>query len=55
MAKTKLEQELEKKSQGELVRMCDAKGLDCSGGKDALIARLVALEKPKPEAPGPES
>jgi surface antigen len=51
MAKTKFEQALEKKSQGELVRMCGGKGLDHTGDRKALIARLVAWEKPQSEEP----
>ncbi len=51
MAKTKFQQELEKWSQGTLVRMCEGKGLDHTGDKDALIARLVEWEKSQPEEP----
>ena len=51
MAKTKFEQELEKMSQGGLVRMCEGKDLDHTGDRKALIARLVAWEKSQPEEP----
>ncbi|MBA7713733.1 hypothetical protein ES703_122743 [subsurface metagenome] len=57
MAKTKFEEELEKESGSCLCRMCEGKGLDHTGGKDVLIARLVAFEakatEPEPE-PEPE-
>jgi len=55
MVKTKYEKELEKESQGPLVRMCEGKGLDHTGGKDALIARLVAFEEAKATEPEPET
>ena len=54
MAQTKFEQELKKWSQGGLVRMCEAKGLDHTGDKEALIARLVAWEKAQSKEPEPE-
>jgi len=53
LAKTKFEKELEKASQGQLVRMCEGKGLPHTGDKDALVARLVEAEKAEPE-PEPE-
>lgn len=57
MAKTKFQQELEKWSQGGLVRMCEGKGLDHTGDRKTLVARLVAWEKaqekPEPEASEP--
>lgn len=46
--------ELEKKSQGELVRMCHGLDLDYTGDKDTLVARLVAFEKAKTTEPEPE-
>ncbi len=55
MAKTKFEKELEKESQGQLVRRCDGKGLDHTGDKDALIARLVAFEEAKATEPETET
>ena len=56
MAKTKYEKDLEKESQGPLVRMCESKGLPHTGDKQALVARLVEWEKSqKPEpAAAPE-
>ncbi|KKL90596.1 hypothetical protein LCGC14_1903100 [marine sediment metagenome] len=54
MAKTKFEKELEKASQGQLVRMCDGKGLPYTGDKDALVASLVAFEEAKATEPEPE-
>ncbi|GAI83332.1 unnamed protein product, partial [marine sediment metagenome] len=49
----------EQMSQGGLVRMCEAKGLDHTGDREALIARLVAWEESQPpepevEPPAPE-
>ncbi|GAH87718.1 unnamed protein product [marine sediment metagenome] len=52
--KKKYEKELEKLSQGPLVRMCEGKGLPHTGDKDALIARLVAFEEAKATEPPPE-
>ena len=49
MAKTEFEKELEKMGQGGLVRMCEAKDLDHTGDRKALIARLVAWEKSQEE------
>ncbi|MBA7716115.1 hypothetical protein ES703_125179 [subsurface metagenome] len=49
MAKTEFEQELAKMGQGGLVRMCEAKDLDHTGDRKALIARLVAWEKSQEE------
>ncbi len=54
MANSKFEKELEKESQGHLVRMCEGKGLPHTGDKDALIARLVAYEEAKGTEPEPE-
>ncbi|GAI60851.1 unnamed protein product [marine sediment metagenome] len=49
MAEIKFEQ----MSQGGLVRMCEAKGLDHTGDREALIARLVAWEKSQSKEPEP--
>ena len=66
MAKTKYAKELEQKSQGELVRMCEGAALPHTGDKQALVARLVEAEQaeskqaeepepePKVEPPAPE-
>ena len=61
MAKTKYEKELEKESQGPLVRMCEGKGLNHTGNKEALIAQLVEAEQAESKQaeepvgePGPE-
>ena len=51
MAKTKLERDLEKKSGSYLARMCEGKGLDHTGNKEALIARLVEWEKSQETEP----
>jgi len=51
----KYEKGLEKNSLSNLCRMCEGKGLDHTGDKDALIARLVEWEKSQPEVePEPE-
>jgi len=54
MAKTKFQQELEKQSQGGLIRMCEAKDLDHTGDRSTLIARLVAFEKAEVAEPEPK-
>ena len=62
MAKTKLEKELEKelgkRSLSNLCRVCEGKGLDYTGDRETLIARLVEAEKaalePEAEPPAPE-
>ena len=51
MAKTKFEKELEKETQGPLIRMCESKGLPHTGDKQALVARLVEWEKSQPKEP----
>lgn len=45
MSKTKYEKELEKASLSNLCRRCEGKGLDYTGGREALIARLVEAEQ----------
>lgn len=58
MAKSKFERELEKESQGYLVRMCEGKRLPHTGDREALIARLMEWEKsqePEPEVETPAS
>ena len=54
MAKTKFEKELEKKSGSYLCRFCEGQGLDHTGDREALIARLVAWKKAQSEEPEPE-
>lgn len=66
MAKTKYEKELEKASLSNLCRRCEGKGLDYTGNREMLIARLVEAEpatepeveppatEPEPPAPEPE-
>jgi len=41
--------ELEKQGQAQLVYMCEGKGLDHTGDKKALIARLVEAEQAESE------
>lgn len=43
-------QELKKKSRGELVRMCNAQGLDHTGSNEQLVSRLTEAQV---EEPGP--
>ncbi|GAH74560.1 unnamed protein product [marine sediment metagenome] len=58
MEKTKFEKELEKRSLSNLCRVCEGKGLDYTGNREVLIARLVEWEKsqePEPEVESPAS
>ena len=55
MTKTQFEQELKKWSQGTLVHMCEAKGLDHTGDSKTLIAKLVEWEKAQSEEPEAEA
>lgn len=54
MTKTKFEREIEQRPMGHLIAMCDQRGLDHTGGREALIARLVEWEKSQPGKPEPE-
>ncbi|MBA7575542.1 hypothetical protein ES708_17372 [subsurface metagenome] len=54
MEKIKYEKELEKASLSNLCRRCEGKGLDYTGNREALIARLVAWEESQSEEPAPE-
>ena len=51
MAKTKTsyEKELGKASLSNLCRRCEGKGLDYTGDRETLIARLMEAEKAEPE------
>ncbi|MBA7706779.1 hypothetical protein ES703_115636 [subsurface metagenome] len=57
MPKTEFQRELETRPQGVLINLCDQLGLDHTGDREAVIARLVAYEEAKgtePETHGTE-
>ncbi len=54
MPKTEFERELETRPQGVLINLCDQLGLDHTGDREALIAKLVAYEKAKAAEPESE-
>lgn len=49
------ESELEQKTITELTILCLQGGLDPTGDKETLIARLLGKEKTKPKEPEPEA
>ncbi|GAJ01670.1 unnamed protein product [marine sediment metagenome] len=54
MSKTEFQKKIEKSPQGALIAFCDQRHLDHTGGREALIARLVAYEKAKATEPEPK-
>ena len=46
--------ELERETITELTVLCIERGLDSTGDKDTLIARLLGKEKPEPKPENPE-
>ncbi|GAI97318.1 unnamed protein product [marine sediment metagenome] len=54
MSKTEFQKKIEKSPQGALIAFCDQRHLDHTGGREALIAKLVAYEEAKATESEPE-